>query len=168
MAKADLTAARLRELLHYDPQTGVFTWLYERRSVPIGSTAGKLHRISGYLRIDLDGKKLFAHRVAWFYMMGIPPERAIDHVDGNRANNSWSNLRQSDGFLNAQNIRGPLVTNTTGFLGVRLDSRRVDRRYCASITANGRAVHIGYFHTPEEAHDAYLTFKRQLHQGCTI
>jgi hypothetical protein len=166
--KKDISAARLRKILRFDPDAGTFTWLVARRGCPIGSVAGKVHSISGYVRIDLDGLKIAAHRAAWLYMTGEWPERAIDHRDGDRANNRWSNLRVSDGYLNAQNIRAPMVTNSTGFLGVNRMKGRRDLPYRAKITANGRSVHLGFFGAPEEAHKAYLAAKRRLHQGCTI
>lgn len=174
MATRDLTAERLRELLHYDPETGAFTWL-PRTQADFGNLrafcvwtaryankpAGHTHKILGYVSI----LGFWAHRLAWLYMAGEWPKNEIDHIDGNKANNRFANLRDVDRKTNQQNIR----TSWTDMpLGVNFQARKVARPYVASIHSLGKRVHLGYFDTPELAHAAYLDAKRRLHAGCTL
>lgn len=102
-----LTVVQLKELLHYNPETGVFTWA---RSVGqrarIGRVAGSKVP-SGYIKISVSKRVYSAHRLAWLYMTGSWPENEIDHVDNNPSNNAFSNLRAATKSQNAQN-RGKL------------------------------------------------------------
>lgn len=86
-----LTVERLRELLDYDPETGVFRWKEPRRKCRVGEVAGSLRK-DGYVKIQVDGRFYQAHRLAWLCVYGVWPS-AIDHIDGNRANNAIANLR---------------------------------------------------------------------------
>jgi hypothetical protein len=163
MAAGNLTAARLREVLHYDPETGVFTWLkaYQRRLV--GQQAGRLND-DGYIRITVDGIEHSAHRLAWLYVHGEWPSVLIDHHNGRRSENRLSNLREADRYINAQNERSHRKTNVSGFLGVRFSKGR----WRSDITIDGKPTFIGRFDTPEAAHEAYVAAKRMHHLGCTI
>lgn len=160
MAASDLTAARLRELLSYEPTTGMFFRLSDPRPTP--RPAGTL-RTSGYIAIGIDRRVYLAHRLAWLYMTGSWPT-IIDHLDGVRANNAFANLRDATQALNMQNQRRPKVSNALGFLGVTKNGPN----FKASIWVDRRQVNVGTFKTPEDAHEAYLVAKRQLHSGCTI
>lgn len=169
MAAANISAARLRELLNYDPDTGVFTWLRPtgRRAKP-GATAGSIQG-RGYLGIRIHGVKYLAHRLAWLYQCGVWPDGDIDHINGDRCDNRIVNLRRAARSTNIQNLRSAKSHNKTGFLGVVLDSsRKTARKYAARIVYGGKQHHLGYYNTPEEAHAVYLEAKRRLHPGCTI
>ena len=86
---------QLKELLHYDSETGLFTWLVQRNSRSIvGSVAGCLNDL-GYRKIQLYGKQYSSGRLAWFYMTGHWPACLIDHKDGIRDNDAWLNLREA-------------------------------------------------------------------------
>lgn len=165
MAAADLTAQELRELLHYDPETGVFTWLKRRGSRAGGSIAGSPHE-DGYIQIGVLGRLYGAHRLAWVYMHGLFPTGDVDHIDGVRSNNKIKNLRDVSRSVNLQNQRKPRSDNTSGFLGITLNVRT--NTWCARIQSNGKQRNLGYFKTQEEAHNAYLAAKRLHHLGCTI
>lgn len=102
-----------------------------------------------------------AHRLAWLYMTGEWPRQEIDHIDGDRANNKWLNLRDVDHATNMQNRRVAQSNNVGGFLGV---SRRAESIHIAYVGTK----YIGSFRTPEEAHAAYVQRKRAAHDGCTI
>ena len=65
-----ITAERLRELLHYDPVTGIFTNIAPRKKIVVGSVAGSLDQESGYWMIGLERRRYYAHRLAWLYMTG--------------------------------------------------------------------------------------------------
>ena len=171
MASAILTQDRLRELLHYDPDTGVFTWLVNRpcHRGRIGDVAGAKNASHGYLSIGIDGQQWLAHRLAWLYVTGEQPPSLIDHKDRDKTNCRWSNLRPSSKVHNAQNTSQPHRGNSSGFLGVHAYPKNSRKPWVASIKpANAKRVHLGYFKTPEEAHAAYLEAKRRLHAGCTI
>lgn len=96
-----VTVERLKELLAYDPVSGLFTW----RTKLKGLVAGTLTS-DGYVSIGLEGKRYYAHRLAWFYMTGVWPTEEIDHRDRARSNNAWSNLRQASKSQNKHNRAG--------------------------------------------------------------
>lgn len=164
MATADLTAARLRELLDYDPITGIFTNRITRGSrAKAGDVAGSVTAY-GYLTIRIDRVAHQAHRLAWLYVHGALPAGDIDHRDGDGFNNAILNLRDVAHEVNTQNIREPHADSGTGFLGVW----RKRGRWTAGLCVRGRRVCLGMHHTAEQAHAAYVAAKRRLHEGCTI
>jgi hypothetical protein len=164
MAKADLTSQRLRELLHYDPETGAFTWLATAGKARAGGRAGDALS-HGYNRIGIDGHVYLAHRLAWFYVYGIWPSGEIDHINGNRIDNRMVNLRDVPRRLNRENLRSARSDNQTGVLGVAKNGKS---SWQARIKVNGVRHSLGTYGSPEEAHQAYLKAKRKLHDGCTI
>ena len=166
MAAADLTAARLRELLHYNPDTGVFTWRFGRPKAAAGAVAG-CTKPDGYIVIGVDGFLYRAHRLAWLYMMGAWPSNYVDHINGTPSDNKWANLRDVRQETNLQNQRRATGKNkTSGLLGVCFHKRM--NKWHAQIKVSGKQHTVGYFESPEEAGEAYLEAKRQLHPGCTI
>jgi hypothetical protein len=160
-----LTFERLREVVSYDPETGLFTWIRaSNRRVRVGSTAGSLSE--GYVEIGIDGHSYKAHRLAWLYVYGSWPVRDIDHLDGNRANNALANLRDVSRRTNIQNQRKAKPNNASGFLGVAPTVS--GRRWTAQVHVGGKKHHLGCFDSPQEAHEAYVAGKRRLHEGCTL
>jgi hypothetical protein len=158
-----ITHTRLRELAHYCPETGQFTHLQSKGRKKAGMPAGSLRR-DGYVYVMFDGFRGMAHQFAFLYVTGEWPTQEIDHIDGNKANNAFANLRQVSRRMNTENKRTARRTNTTGLLGVS----RKGNRFIASIMHKGRRFHLGVFETAAEAHQIYLFEKRKLHQGCTI
>lgn len=165
--RTQLTAERLRALLDYDPATGVFTWVMRRRGVKFGSTAGTPHN-AGYITIRVDGTPWLAHRLAWLYMTGEQPPEEVDHENGVRDDNAWTNLRAADPSLNQQNLKGPrrMAGRAVALLGAHYDKTRGN--YQAKIKIGGVLHHLGRFPTAEDAHTAYLTAKRRLHPFGTL
>lgn len=158
-----ITQKRLRELLHYDPLTGVFTWRQSNSArALVGAIAGSKAR--GYVWIRCDGQLCAAHRLAWLYMTGLLPKQEIDHKNGMKDDNRWSNLREATRKLNMQNERRARINNKTGYLGVRPHGKRFQAR----VKLDGRIHYFGSFGTPEQAHAAYVVGKRSLHPWCTI
>lgn len=147
------TQAELKELLHYDPETGVFTWRKTRAGTPSGR---------GYRRISLGNRLILEHQLAWLYMTGEWPNHPIDHVNRDGCDNRWSNLRRATGTQNNANRRSH-SQNTIGLKGVGKDHSRKNP-YRAQITVNRRQIHLGQFKTPEEAHAAYCRAAK-LHFG---
>ena len=164
MAKADLTAQRLRELLDYDPETGNFTWRVGIGSRAKAGTAAGCKDHMGYFTIGIAGRCYRSHRLAWLYMTGSWPIHFIDHLDGNGENNAIANLRDVHTSINSQNQRHARCDNSHGFLGVS----RSRSRWQARIMVDGARKYLGIFQTPEAAYAAYLTAKRALHPGGTL
>ena len=164
-SNSTLTAERLREVLDYDPETGVFVWRVRTSNcIKVGSVAGG-QRQDGYFAIGLDGKTYLSHRVAWLWVNGFWPQYAIDHIDGDLTNNRISNLRDVDQTINMQNVKRACVNNkTSGLLGTHPSGKK----WRAQIAVSGKMHYLGTFDTPEEAHAAYLGAKRLFHSGCTI
>lgn len=161
-----LTAARLRQAISYCHETGVFTWKERRRGVQFGAVAGTLCS-DGYISLCVDGERHRAHRLAWLHVHGVWPLDCIDHIDGNRSNNSIQNLRDVSRGVNIQNQRASTARNASaGLLGVTFYART--GQWMAQISVNKRRKHLGYFETMEQAHQAYVNAKRKHHPGCTI
>lgn len=167
MAKTDLTAARVRELLDYNPDTGIFCWRSSKRgSVKAGDEAG-FRRGDGYIKIKIDQHAVWAHRLVWLYVHGVLPAQQIDHINGNPSDNRLSNLRDVSGAVNSQNERKARRRKLGGtMLGAHWCATW--RRWKSAICIDGKARHIGWFDTEADAHAAYVAAKRQLHEGCTI
>jgi HNH endonuclease len=152
-----LTRARLRELLHYDPESGEFRWRKRpRNSVHIGDVAGCITP-AAYRRIRIRGRAYFAHQLAWFYMTGHWGQPSIDHRDGDPTNNRWGNLRRATPSQNCANRRRQ-QNNKSGFKGVF----PYRGRWRASISKNGRLTVLGTFAAPQAAHAAYEAAAREL------
>ncbi|ARP90310.1 hypothetical protein CAL14_08440 [Bordetella genomosp. 9] len=160
MKTLTLTLSRLREVLAYDPGTGLFTWVSRSSSrSPAGNTAGCLAP-NGYVQIRIDGVLYQAHRLAWFYVTGEWPTSLLDHIDLNRANNRWTNLRTASPSQNSAN--SPMRRhNSTGFKGVTLN-RKVGK-YRARITVEHREHHLGFFDTASQAYEAYRNASLKFH-----
>jgi hypothetical protein len=163
MADSILTQERLRDVLSYDPETGIFQWrsrLGGRQRDRVGCWA------NGRLLICIDYKTYFAHRLAWFYMIGVWPEGDIDHIDNNPANNRFNNLRECTRAQNLQNTRKPRRDNKrrNGLIG----ASRHKNKWIAQMTNNYKTIYLGLFNTAEEAHAAYVAAKRKLHPFSTL
>lgn len=166
-ARPRLTAERLRDLLHYDPETGVFTRLTRSaHRVQIGDVAGSIDHRTGYVEMSVEGRRQYAHRLAVLYVTGEWPEANVDHLDGDGSNNRWRNLRVVVQRVNCENRRKASRRNSSGFLGVAYDGHR--HKWQASISVGNKTQFLGRFTSPEAAYEAYLKAKRRLHEGCTL
>jgi len=145
----------LREAVSYDPETGVLTWLERpaahfkttRAASTMNSTfAGKPAFIyvnnHGYKMGGIFNKKITAHRAAFALMTGRWPDEEIDHINGNRSDNRWENLREVTAFQNHQNQKKP-KHNKSGFIGVSWN--KASEKWVAYIGANGEFLHLGFF-----------------------
>jgi len=175
MKREELTQERLKELLHYDPETGVFTWKERPLESFANVIAGKrwnkrfankktvLSKSNRGNIIWLLGKIYLSRRLAWMYIYGKFPENGIDNIDGNKYNDSICNLREStrtddihkcdNSRKNQKYMRGVSKINTKGKDGFQ---------YCATITTNKKNIYLGGFLTEQEAHNAYVEAKRQI------
>jgi len=147
-----LTAERLREILDYDPDTGIFTNRYKRGgTTKKGSPAGHL-KSNGYITIQVDGKSYYAHRLVFLWMTGeFPSGQHVDHVNGNKSDNRFSNLRDVSVSANLHNQRGSKVK---GYYWAKYH-----KKYRAQIVVNNKKIVIGAYETEEEARQAYLNYK---------
>jgi len=156
MAEPSLTAARLRELFHYDPETGVFTRIVKTSPFTrIGEPAGSTGHVSGYVHLKVDRRMYKAHRLAVLYMTGQWPTACVDHIDMVRSNNRWGNLRQATAAENNRHVHAR-SNNKSGFKGVCW--HKPSQRYMAQTSLNGVHHYLGVYATPEEASAAYQQF----------
>lgn len=144
----------LKELLSYNPETGLFVWLKNRgRLAKCGSVAGSLDT-HGYLHITISGKIYLSHRLAFLFMTGEFPIDCVDHINRVRTDNRWCNLRDATKRQNSNN-----KNNGNKYVGVT----KFGNRYQASIKkrVNGinTTTHLGMFGNPEEATKAYQLAK---------
>lgn len=154
-----LTAERLREVLDYDPETGLFVWKMKTADcVHVGSIAGGMDE-KGYIRMRVDGRRYRAHRLAWLWMTGEWPSRGIDHRDTDRANNRWANLRVASSSQNIANSR-LRSDNTSGFKGV---SKFKNGQWRAEVGTPSGRHYLGLFPCPAAAHLAYVVAAAKYH-----
>lgn len=149
-----ISQARLRELLTYNPETGIFCWAElsgTRKSGPRGKRLP-----TGYLLIVLDGQSYYLHRLAWLWVNGTHPEHNIDHINGKRDDNRIANLRDVPQAVNLRNTRK--ARSSCGLLGVA----RSRGRFVAQIRVNGAKVHLGVFDTAEKAHVVFIAKRNEL------
>lgn len=168
MAKAHTTLTQdlLKELLHYDPDTGVFTNRTNRNQLAKkGQRAGFVTVPQGYRHIGIKGRQYREHRLAWLYVHGVWPSGDIDHINGITDDNRIANLRDVTTQDNCQNQRKLRSDSASGLMGAR--SFRPGK-WQASIKVDGKYKHLGTFYTPEEAHEAYMKAKREFHPNFTL
>lgn len=151
-----ITQERLKQLLHYDPDTGVFTRIVSRRGsrAIVGST-----RSDGYLSVCIDGKSYLGHRLAWLWMTGQQPQDQVDHVNGIKSDNRWRNLRAATNKQNSENSR-LYSCNKTGVRGAVIDKRT--GRYVARVRHFGKDIHVGVFDDAASANRALKDARDQL------
>jgi hypothetical protein len=153
--EANITLDEIQEVLRYDANTGEFCWLVPKNSfrgkAKVGSVAGSITD-TGYRTIYIKGANYKAHRLAFLYMTGAWPSLYVDHIDGDRLNNRWSNLREANKSENCKN-QGLSSRNKSGCKGVWWDKAR--EKYQAYITADGKRHNLGRFDSLEEARSAY-------------
>ena len=160
--KDRITAERLRELLNYDPETGIWTRIAKptpraNRSQP-GDVVGCLDH--GYLRIGIDGAHYYAHDLAWLYMTGEWPSQGIDHWDLDGTNNRFLNLRKATQSQNLANTRIQ-SNNTSGIKGVHEVRSAAKKRWLAFGKIHGKRINIGTFYTKAEAATARREWAEQ-------
>jgi hypothetical protein len=146
----------LRKLISYDPETGAITRISSPQPYVVGRTFSS-PSTDGYISIKVLGKSIRAHRLAWMIYYGEEPGGEIDHFDGDKSNNRISNLRDVSHKENIHNQSRPQGSNP--YLGVHM----TNGRWRATIKVDGKIKYIGSFDTAQEARDAYVEKKRELH-----
>jgi hypothetical protein len=153
-----LTQQRLRELLMYDPETGIFTWRVRRGGTANAGTVAGSTDTTGHLQIKIDGKLYLAHRLVWLYVHGYWPSLEIDHRDGEKQNNRLKNLRLATSADNSRNTPAK-NTNTSGIKGVSW----FKGRWVAQINVSGKKFYLGRFVEKESAGLAYAEAAHRYH-----
>lgn len=147
-----ISQKRLKELLHYDPLTGVFTWRVSRGgSASTGTVAGSDNG-KGYRIIAVDGKKYLAHRLAFLYTDGAFPENEVDHINGCRDDNRRDNLRAASRSQNLAN------RSSKGYYW-----NKSLKKWAAELKYKNYRTYLGLFKTEKEASDAYHVAARKIH-----
>lgn len=153
-----LTQHRLKQVLSYNPDTGVFTRLITiNGKAKKGDIAGYNHS-NGYKLITIDGCKIYCHHLAWLYMYGEWP-KYIDHINGKPDDNRITNLRKSTHQQNMFNKK-KYKNNKSGYKGTYWNNEC--QKWAASIRINGKNIHLGLYDSVEQAHQAYLEKAKNL------
>jgi len=151
-----LTQEELKKILDYDPETGVFTWKKhpsKAARVKEGEVAGWVDS-KGYISIRVLDKTYKAHRLAFLWMEGYTPEHDVDHINRDRSDNRWVNLRHASRACNMQN-KETYKNNSSGIPGVTYVKR--EKKFKARITVAGKTCSLGNYCDKIEAAFARLT-----------
>ena len=149
-----ISSTRLRELLSYNADSGVFVWRRTPRrhgKAVIGQSAGCAGK-RGYIYIGVEGKKYQAHRLAWLFVYGEWPKGLIDHINGDSRDNRIANLRVCNHSENMANRSAP-ASNSSGVKGVAWDRAR--QKWTARIGVNYKTINLGRFDNLSDAARAY-------------
>ena len=162
--RIELNAKYVREILDYDPNTGIFRWR-PRATFSIGwstrwqgAVAGWV--IRGHLQIQIDGANYYAHRVAWLHHDGAWPDGQLNHRNGVRGDNRIANLRIADGSQNSCN-KAMQRNNVSGYIGVHFNAQ--NGRWRATINKNKKRFDVGFFDSAEDAAAAREKEDKRLH-----
>ena len=155
---AKLTAERAREVLEYDPDTGMFTWKIARPGCVAGAVAGTING-DGYVQIEIDFVLHKAHRLAWLIVTGEWPKGQIDHINRVRTDNRWCNLRDATPLDNSRN-RTPNAGSKSGVVGVTA----AGKKWSAYIGVDNRTIRLGRFDDLADAVAARMSAER-IHFG---
>ena len=158
----ELTQSRLKELVSYNKETGIFNRILPVANILPGPIHAKPNKI-GYTRMHVDGRLYYMHRLAWLYVYGVWPTE-VDHIDGNKANNKLSNLRDGSHAQNMQNMSKKSKA-VSGLKGAYYHPHC--KMWQAKIRYQNRTKSLGYYKTPEEANKMYLQAKSNLHEFFT-
>ena len=158
--RALLTAERARQLLVYEPDTGLLRWREKRGKVMAGDLAGCPK--DGYLVVRVDDRLYRVHRIAWLMVHGEWPAAEVDHIDGNRSNNRIGNLREcKDGVVNQHNESRLRRNNRSGYSGVSWS--KAMGKWEAALKVDYKRIVVGYFSDPAVAHVARSKAKADMH-----
>jgi hypothetical protein len=154
-----ITNNQLKELLNYNQHTGIFTWKVQNKRTRVDSIAGCYDNYN-YIIIRIDGKNYKAHRLSWLYIYNEWPKGKIDHINGNPADNRITNLREVTVRENSQNRK----EHRNGKL-VGCHYNKKINKWISRIQLNKKRIHLGYYDTQQEAHNAYIQKIKQLKEN---
>lgn len=156
-----IEAEQLRDLLSYDLETGFFYWKERGRGRKFGMPAGGISNTDKYIYLCIHQRRYGAHRMAWLHVHGVMPPHEIDHVNGIRHDNRFSNLRSCTRLENSRNVKRR-TDNTTGIKGVSFEPKK--NTWYAYISIDKRMRNLGHFKTMGEAVTA-RSVAQKLHYG---
>ena len=136
-----ITQKQLQEILHYDKDTGIFTWIKRNK------VAGTVQQ-TGYITIGINRKVYYSHRLAWLYVNGMFPKNHIDHINHTRNDNSLCNLRVVSRIENQRNTKKN-KNNKSGVMGVYKWSN--GNKWAASIKISSKTIYLGSYENKEDA-----------------
>lgn len=148
----ELRQDRLHELICYEPETGKMFWRVARGNRASGAEAG-CDSDNGYRKLRIDGQEHYLHRVVFLYITGKFPAADTDHINGDRQDNRWSNLRAVSRSENLKNAKIP-ITNKSGVMGVFWNADK--KKWTAKIKVHQRDIHLGHFNSKNAAAVARL------------
>ena len=158
--EANLSHFYLTSLCHYNKANGNFTRLKKTNTKQkIGEEMGTLDKKSGYIRLKINGYTYLAHRLAYYYVNKVWPANLIDHIDGDKTNNIFNNLRDATYAQNNTNSK-PHRDSLTGIKGIWYSKAR--DKYIAEICSNYKRIYIGSYDTIHEAKAAYNNMATKL------
>jgi hypothetical protein len=149
-----LTQEKLKSLIHYDLQTGIFT--------RIGRNYKKTGALksTGYIDLFVQKKSYKAHRLAWLYVTGSFPEFELDHINKNKSDNRFVNLRIATRQQNIQNTK-IRKDNSSGYRGVYFCKQT--KKWRARAYWNKKSISLGLHDSKELASNAYKEFAIKNH-----
>ena len=152
------TQEEILQAVLYDPDTGNFYSKSTYKSTKFGRLLNKVNN-AGYIGISINRKRYLAHRIAWVCMTGNWPKQ-IDHIDGNRINNIFTNLREATKEENSKN-RSRKITSKSNYKGVTYLPRI--KKWQARVSYQGDRIYLGVFMTEELAAKAYMDKAKELY-----
>jgi hypothetical protein len=160
-----ISQKRLKELLSYNSETGVFTWKENRSGkTKKGMVAGYIQQNNGYRRIRINNVAFRASRLAWLYVHGYLPENDVDHINNIRSDDRIVNLREA---TRSCNLRNHLKSkrNKSGVSGVCYHKR--DKKWIVNIGEGGRLCHVGCYKNFQDAVLARLKAEKKYgYESC--
>jgi len=159
-----MTHKELLELVNYDPAIGIFTSKPGNKysNQPVGARLGTLHKTKGYRYITILGQLFREHRLAFFYMTGSWPKYQIDHINNNKSDNRWENLRDVPAIINCRN-RPMFKNNTSGHRGVVWNKQC--NKWQVICRSKGVQHYFGLFEEKQDAIDIANKFYNKLNNN---
>jgi hypothetical protein len=139
------TVEFVRRTFKYDPEDGVLRWNIRGQGIPYGKRAGSF--ANGHWSVRIFDKRFFTGPLIWFYMTGEWPDQMVDHKDGVKTNDKWSNLRLATRAQNAMNAK-VRKDNILGHKGIH---QNPNGKFRVTITVDKKTLHLGYVKTLKEA-----------------
>lgn len=147
----------LKRQMHYDPETGKLTWLISKKGVTQGRQVSPRPTNDGYLQCVFNGKHYYQHVLIWFYQTGEWPKDCIDHINRERADNRWGNLREATQTQNLYNSTGAL--NKTGYKNIT----ETKWGWVVTTRVNKKATNFGTYKTLDEAVEVAKRVRQDVH-----